>query len=194
MTQAALKIIHAEHDALSAMLSSLHFLLAHYQRSGSKPDFTVLRSMLFYIDEFPEQRHHTKETELLFPMIRSRTHEVDEALDKLDRDHAAGERVIRDLEHSLLGWEMLGESRRAAFERALNTYMEFYRAHMALEEQTVLPVAQKVLQDADWQSLNAAFEANRDPLTGHAPDTEYEALFSRIVRTAPAPIGLGDPT
>jgi hypothetical protein len=57
----------------------------------------------------------------------------------------------------------------------------------------VLPVAQKVLSEADWQTLNAAFEANRDPLTGHTPEAEYEALFSRIVRTAPAPIGLGDP-
>ncbi|MEX8517981.1 MAG: hemerythrin domain-containing protein [Leptothrix sp. (in: b-proteobacteria)] len=194
MSQSALKIIHAEHDALSAMLSSLTFLLAHYQRARTAPDFSVLRSMLFYIDEFPERLHHRKETELLFPMIRARGDEVDEALDKLDRDHAAGERNIRELEHKLLAWEMLGEARHPAFEQALTRYIDFYRAHMALEEQTVLPAALRLLNDADWQVLNTAFESNRDPLTGHTPDAEYEALFSRIVRTAPAPIGLGDPT
>jgi hypothetical protein len=31
------------------------------------PPFDVLRAMLFYIDEFPERLHHTKESELLFP-------------------------------------------------------------------------------------------------------------------------------
>ena len=191
MSHSALKIIHAEHDALSAMLSSLQFLLAHYQRTQHAPDFHVLRSMLFYIDEFPEQRHHRKETELLFPLLRSRTDEVNEALDKLDRDHAAGERAIRELEHSLLVWEMMGENHRAAFEAALMRYFDFYRAHMKLEEQTILPVAQRVLSAEDWAQLDAAFERNRDPLTGHQPEAEYEALFSRIVRTAPAPIGLG---
>ena len=56
----------------------------------------------------------------------------------------------------------------------------------------VLPLAQQVLGEADWRTLDAAFAENRDPLTGHPPSHEYEQLFSRIVRTAPAPIGLGE--
>ena len=43
----------------------------------------------------------------------------------------------------------------------------------------------------DWAALDAAFEANRDPLTGHAPADEYRPLFQRILDRAPAPIGLG---
>ena len=35
-----------------------------------------------------------------------------------------------------------------------------------------------------------AFAANRNPLTGHAPDPAYERLFQRILEVAPAPIGL----
>jgi len=30
-----------------------------------------------------------------------------------------------------------------------------------------------------------------DPLTGHAPEADYEALFTHIVGIVPAPIGLG---
>ena len=52
--------------------------------------------------------------------------------------------------------------------------------------------AQQVRGEADWRTLDAAFAENRDPLTGHPPSHEYEQLFSRIVRTAPAPIGLGE--
>ena len=37
----------------------------------------------------------------------------------------------------------------------------------------------------------AAFAANRDPLTGHAPEEECRALFHKISMTAKAPSGLG---
>lgn len=36
-----------------------------------------------------------------------------------------------------------------------------------------------------------AFEADRDPLAGGAREPDWEQLFSRIVRLAPAPIGVG---
>ena len=62
---------------------------------------------------------------------------------------------------------------------------------MALEEKQILPLAEKLLSAQDWAELDAAFAANRDPLTGHEPDDDYRALFSRIVNALPAPLGLG---
>ncbi|HYN60826.1 MAG TPA: hemerythrin domain-containing protein [Rubrivivax sp.] len=192
MNHAALRIIHEEHVALSAMLRSILLLLAQHRRQGTLPDFAALRAMLFYVDEFPEKRHHLKESELLFPRLRARTASVGEALDRLDREHAQGERSIRDLQHALLGFEMMGEARRESFERAAQQYVDFYLAHMSLEESQILPLAEQVLTEQDWTELNAAFASNRDPLTGHAPEDEYRALFSRIVNAVPAPIGLGE--
>ena len=147
--------------------------------------------MLFYVDEFPEKRHHLKESQLLFPMLRTRAPEAAAVLDRLDHDHAQGEKAIRDLEHALLAFEMLGETRREAFERAVERYADFYFEHMSLEEKQVMPLAEKLLTEQDWVELDAAFDANRDPLTGHRPEQEYQALFSRIVNLLPAPIGLG---
>ena len=86
---------------------------------------------------------------------------------------------------------MMGEPRREAFEQAAEHYVGFYLAHMAIEEQQVLPLAERVLTREDWAELDAAFGANRDPLTGHEPEAEYRALFTRILNIVPAPIGLG---
>ena len=191
MSHATLTIIRDEHQALAAMLRSLSMLLAEHRRKGVPPDFGVLRAMLLYVDEFPEKLHHTKESELLFPMLRARSAEAAEVLDKLDHDHAQGEKAIRDLEHDLLACEVLGGDRAASFEKSVNRYVDFYLAHMGIEESQVLPLAERVLTEADWAELDAAFMKNRDPLTGHAPDDVYRPLFSRIVMTAPAPIGLG---
>jgi hemerythrin-like domain-containing protein len=190
----ALRIIRDEHQALGAMLSSLPLLLRQHRQDGTPVRFDVLRAMLFYIDEFPERLHHRKETDLLFPLVRQRSADAADILDKLDRDHAMGERAIRELEYALLAWEMLGEPRRETFEHAVERYLTFYLKHMQLEEEIVLPLAERVLQPEDWAVLDAAFGEHRDPLTGYPPSAEYEQLFSRIVRTAPAPIGLGAAT
>ncbi|MFO1214906.1 MAG: hemerythrin domain-containing protein [Burkholderiaceae bacterium] len=192
MSHTALRIIHDEHAALAAMLRSILLLLQQHRRQGTLPDFGTLRAMLFYMDEFPEKRHHLKESELLFPRLRTRTSEAREVLDRLDHEHARGERAIRDLEHALLAFEMLGESRRQDFEQAVQRYADFYFQHMSVEEKQILPLAERTLTAQDWEELDAAFAANRDPLTGHEPQDEYRALFSRIVNALPAPLGLGE--
>lgn len=189
MPATALTVIRQEHAALAAMLRSLLLLLDQCHRRRSLPDFGLLRAMLFYVDEFPERLHHRKEDEVLFPRLRRRCPELTATLDQLERDHAHGERAIRDLEHALLAFEVLGEPRREAFERAAQGYVDFYLHHMAVEESQILPAALRALDASDWAAIDAAFAANRDPLTGHEPDAIYQPLFSRIVNRAPAPAG-----
>ena len=191
MDHATPRIIREEHAALAAMLRSVLLLLAQYRRRGTLPDFHVLRAMLFYLDEFPERLHHPKESTLLFPKLRRRSDEGRAVLDRLDREHEHGAQRIRDLERALLGFEMMGESRRAPFEEAMERYVDFCLAHMRTEELEILPLAERVLTEKDWSELDAEFSLNRDPLTGHEPQAEYQALFSRIVRLVPAPIGVG---
>ncbi len=189
---ATLRVIRDEHKALAAMLQSLLLLLREHRRHGSLPDFSTLRAMLFYIDEFPERLHHAKESNLLFPRLRERSVEARDVLDRLDQEHGQGEHAIRELEHALLAFEMMGIARRDAFERAASHYVDFYLAHMRLEETEILPLAERTLTAEDWAELDAAFLENRDPLTGHSPEDEYRALFTKIVGMVPAPIGLGN--
>lgn len=192
MAHESIRIIHDEHSALSAMLRSLGMMVE--RGPGDEPEgfFDVLRAMLFYIDEFPERLHHPKESDLLFPRVARLAPEVMSTIVQLEKDHAAGESAVRELQHLLLAWELVGESRRAAFDAAAKRYLAFYLEHMRLEETVILPAAQRVLSDADWKELDAAFATNCDPLTGKYPrDPAYDRLFTRIVMRAPAPIGLG---
>jgi hemerythrin-like domain-containing protein len=169
----------------------MSMLLAHARRNGALPDFDLLRAMLFYIDEFPERLHHPKETQLLFPRLLAKAPQLAPVIGRLDAEHDRGEAAIRELEHALLAFEVMGPSRRDDFEAAAKRYIDGYLSHMATEEHEVLPVARQAFDEADWRELDDAFEANRDPLTGHAPSEEFRALFSRIATVAPAPIGLG---
>ena len=113
-------------------------------------------------------------------------------LAQLEQDHAGGEAAVRQLQHLLLAWELMGEPRRAPFANELARYVQFYMEHMRLEETQVLPLAQQHLDGDDWRELDAAFANNADPLCDSQPrDAAYDRLFSRIVLRAPSPIGLG---
>jgi len=190
----AVRVIRAEHDALAAMLRTLPLLLDAQRRAGTPPDFGALRAMLFYVDEFPERLHHRKESELLFPKLRALAPELREALDALDADHAQGERAIRELQHSLLAWEQMGEPRRDKFEQQLKVYTSRYLRHMRREEVEVLPLAAELLSADDWADLDEAFGSHQDPLApraGQPVDEAYAPLRQRILAVLPAPFGWG---
>ena len=199
MVHESIRIIRDEHVALAGMLRSLRAMVERGP-SRSTPSllepenyFDVLRAMLFYIDEFPERVHHPKESDLLFPRVARMAPETLETIVRLERDHASSEADVRKLQHLLLAWELLGESRRAIFEQAVKSYLDSYLKHMLLEETVILPAAIRVLNDADWEELDAAFATNCDPLTGKYPrDPAYEEMFKRIVMRSPALIGEGE--
>ena len=191
-TARSLQIIRDEHASLAAMLQSMRMLVERGPDDSRTNFFDVVRAMLFYIDEYPERLHHPKESNLLFPRVVKASPMVLGAIDRLERDHMYSEKAARELQHQLLAWELLGPSRRQAFIEAFGKYVDFYIDHMRLEEEVILPEAEKTLQASDWAEIDAAFAKNADPLTGNYPPTaEYENLFSLIVQRAPAPIGLG---
>jgi hemerythrin-like domain-containing protein len=195
-THPTLRVIRDEHGVLSAVLRSISLLLSESRRHGRALDFTSLRAMLFYIDEFPEKIHHTKESELLFPKLRERSGELAAVLDRLDADHRSSHAAVRELEHELVALEMMSEaadadSRRERFEAAIHAYVAGYLEHIRVEEAEVLPLAERVLGAADWGALDAEFMKNRDPLTHRAGDDAFRPLFKRILMTLPAPLGLG---
>jgi hemerythrin-like domain-containing protein len=190
MTRPALQVIRDEHSAVSAVLRSMLQMMERGPDEQPERFFDVLRAMLFYIDEFPERRHHPKESDLLFPMIARVAPELMEVIARLERDHVSGESRVRELQHLLLAWELLGDSRRVAFQEAARKYVEFYLTHMRTEETELLPVAQKLLTEQEWEQLNAAFQ-NSDPLVTGDHDPVYDRLFTRIVMRTPAPIGVG---
>ena len=186
----ALAIIREEHAAVSAMLRSLRLLVDKGPGRQRTRFFETVRAMLFYMDEFPERRHHPNESRLLFPVLLRAAPELRPIIERLEADHGAGEHRVRELQHMLVGWEFLGETRRATFVTALHEYVRLYQQHMQTEETHLLPQAVARLSPQDHAELNAAFEAARDPLAKGHRDPVYEALFERIVLHAPAPIGL----
>lgn len=187
----AIAILKSEHRSISAVLHALKELARMAQDATVRPRFAVFRSMLRYIDEYPERLHHPKEDEHLFARLAARAPETRPLVEELHAEHQEGARLIRELERALLfleeGWPVGARD----FEKAVEAYAEFHWKHMRKEEQQILPLAERHLLPEDWQAIDAAFAANRDPIAGMT-ERDFEKLFARIVSLAPQPVGLGD--
>jgi hemerythrin-like domain-containing protein len=189
----ALSIIKDEHRSLAAILHAMHHMVRRIRDGSGPPNFGAFHAMLYYLDAFSERVHHPKEDELLFQPLRARTKGADEIIDELGHEHARGAVAIRSLEQALLRYEAGGEREFVAFATAVEGFCDFYSQHMHKEETLVIPLAEILFTDEDWERIDMAFAANRDPLDGVDEDQEFRALFSRIVGLVPAPPGAGPP-
>ena len=187
----ALRIIHDEHRSISAVLSGLKSLAQMARDSKVRPGFDVFRAMIYYIDAFPERMHHPKEDQHLFARLLQRNPGSSALVADLTAEHAAGGKLVRDLERALLEYEETWPQGADKFCAAVESYSQFHWKHMGKEENDLLPLAQKSLTAEDWDAIETAFAGNEDPISD-LREKDFEKLYQRIVNLAPAPIGLGD--
>lgn len=187
----ALRIIQDEHQSLAAILHAVRYMLKEIGAGRLEPDFKLLQAMVHYLDAYPEQRHHPKEDEFLFALLKEKTDEGAAAIAHLEQEHAAGELRIRALDEAVKSYAAGEDDAYARFVEAFDRFAEFYRNHMMMEEREVLPLCRKHFTEADWARIAEGFRANNDPMTGIRDGEDFKGIFSKLVAAAPPPIGLG---
>jgi len=183
-----LAIIRDEHRSQAAVIHGLEFLVRQTRERGMAPQFPLLRAMLHYIKSFPEMLHHPKEEIYLFRKLRTRTHELDDTLDELERQHADGSKLVAQMDAALARYEREPAAGFELFAHAVREFAALESPHMLLETKVVLPAAQKYLTEEDWAEMSHAFAQNGDPRFSADADQEYRDLFSRILNHAPEAI------
>ena len=188
----ALDIIQAEHRGMWRVASAIDALGATLtQPQQSRASAASIASLLDYIDSYVDTVHHPKEDAFLFKALRLRDADAAADIDGLEREHRDGPRYRDGLRTMARDVAAGRETDAASLAAALSRFTDHFRAHMQLEETTVMPAARKALLPADWEPIDAAFLDNDDPLFGGRVRDEFEALKSQIVALAPEPVGLG---
>jgi len=185
----AIDIIRDEHRALAAVLKAMEFTVAGIGDGRFPADFRLLAMLVDYIVRVPEEGHHPKEDDVLFPLVRRFCPEVEPILDELDLQHRNGRAHLLDLAMALIHYQAVGPAGFAPFAEVVARYLAFNWAHIELEETKLLPLLRERLDAEARATVDAAFAANADPWRGI--DGEFTELFSAIVAATPAPMGLG---
>jgi len=181
----AITVILHEHEQMSAVVEGMRRFVGLLAAGTPAPGVMVLRAMLYYIREYPQQVHHPKEDRYLFTPLRDRTDEFDHVLTELESQHARGDVRLRDIEHALTRYELKGAPPLRELRALVDAYAEFYADRRCMEETLILPAARRLLTEEDWAEIDAAFGANRDPFDGVKVEDDLGKLFSMIVKTIP---------
>ena len=186
----AIGMLRDEHRSMAAVLHAWMDLLARPREQNTSPDLRLMQSMLRYLREFPVAVHHPKEERHLFSRLRQRDPALSLELDELERQHQRDQELLEGLSMHLEALAQAGGSdavmaRVAELSGAVQDYAAFVWNHLGREEAVILPAARRSLTAEDWQAIDAAFAADRDP--GLAEDVERACrhLFSRIVNAEP---------
>ncbi|MCB0120720.1 MAG: hemerythrin domain-containing protein, partial [Caldilineaceae bacterium] len=140
----AITIIRDEHRALAAVLRGLQYLVEQIRNGQQSPDFPLLKSMLAYIEAFPDKLHHPKEDQYIYPVLRQRDPSAAPTLDVLEDEHRRGPGYLNKLQDTLDDYQRDSE-KFAAFAEAVSNYAGYQWAHMNKEEDVILPLAEKAL-------------------------------------------------
>ncbi|MDI7065525.1 hemerythrin domain-containing protein [Paraburkholderia fungorum] len=184
-SRSAVAVILHEHQQMSIVIEGMRRFVSLLAAGTPAPGLMVLRAMLYYIREYPQQVHHPKEDRFLFTPLRDRTDEFDYVLTELESQHAQGDVRLRNIEHALTRYELKGAPALRELRAMVDAYVEFHADHRCMEETLILPAARRLLTEEDWVEIDAAFGTNRDPFDGVELEDDLGKLFSMIVKTIP---------
>jgi len=186
----AIAIIQDEHRAITAVVEGLRHLVVEIAAGRMAPDHALLGALFHYIEQFPERLHHPKEDDFLFARLRMRRPDAAPLLDGLHREHAIGRERFDELKAM---WERYRADPAALppLAEGVERYSHFHWLHMRKEEEHVLPLAAEALTKDDWETIDAAFASNDDPVVGAPASKAFRELFRHLVAIMPPPLGVG---
>jgi hemerythrin-like domain-containing protein len=173
---------HAEHANLARLLDMLEKQMAAFH-AGEQPNYDLMQDLVYYLRHYQDQVHHPQE-DVAFARLLKRDSQMKPQIDRLVQEHrviaAAGEALLEHLDAVVAGTL----EPRSVVETAAATYLAYYRAHLAAEEQEVIPRAAERLTPQDWAAVAAAVPAVRDPLFGDDIEARYQKLRRQIALEA----------
>lgn len=180
----AVAIIKAEHRALGAVLHTLQELLGKVEAGHVAPEFGLLSTVLYYIDDFQQRCHHPKEDEYIFKSLSTATSEFDDVINGLQAEHVSGAHAVAQLHRCLVHFQGGASDGLEMLKSAVKTYAARMDEHMRCEED-LIERSRDIISEQEWVRIAAAFDENNDPLFGNNRRAEFGQLYRRIAVLAP---------
>ena len=175
-----IQILLEEHRNIDKLLLVLEHELEVFDRS-EEPDYEILRAVIEYFQDYPENCHHPKE-DVVFEKLKLRDPAAAERIGDVEAEHKIEtqrlRRLVEAVEEILAGREFL----RQTFHDVVFEFIKHQRQHMDKEERLLFPAAVQRLRPEDWAAIDARLEDRKDPLFNGAVETKFQALQRTIMR------------
>lgn len=188
----ALAVIGAEHRNMRHVAGALGVLGRGFAvGKGDETNLHTVELIADYFEAYSNSFHHARESDVLFPRIRSRTDRGDAILARLDEDHRGAHRQLVRLRHFATHPNRFMPENLRGLAAEIEAFIAGLEEHLRLEEEHCFPLARAVLTAEDWRAVDTAFAARTDPLELDDPAEAVALLRARITQLLPSPMGLG---
>jgi hemerythrin-like domain-containing protein len=171
--------LRREHRSIAQVLACLDRQIRIFE-TGEHPDFDIIAAVLDYFEGFPDLYHHPKE-DILLARLDARDPTSALLVGDLAQAHVQLADNLRSFAASVRAVLLDAELPRAAFVAQARGFIDLQRSHLAMEEASFLPAAERALTAKDWNELAAAVPRREDPLHGADGEAKYETLRRNIL-------------
>ncbi len=174
-----LKRMYSDHKNVALLLQVMAEELNVFATSERKPDFRLMREIVEYLQDFAQDVHHPQE-EVLFDRIAARQEKPAPAIERIRADHgklAEHHQRVRVEIDQIYNDAMVP---RQEIEQVLRQFIQFTREHMEEEEDVLYPLADRLLDEADWAQVEAVRKSLVDPLFGKVVEAEFSRIGERL--------------
>ncbi|CAG4883361.1 conserved protein of unknown function [Georgfuchsia toluolica] len=169
-----------EHGNFRKLLNLLETQLSLFHHE-EQPDYQLMTDILHYMIRYPDHFHHPRE-DVIFSCLLERDSHAARSVEELARQHRviaeSGTRLHENLESVIAGALMP----RQMIEAPGLLYITYYRTHMDREENNLFVLAEQLLRDEDWKTINAKTQSEPDPLFGRDVEERYCAVCHHIAQ------------
>ncbi len=170
--------IRDEHVAIARVLDIVEQELERMQR-GEQVDYEILLDAAFYLTEYSDLFHHTKE-DLVYRRLRRRRRRAADLVSGLEGEHETLRRLglaVAETVEDVTDDVMVD---RADLERRIREYVLAQREHMEREEREFLPLAEKTLTEEDWAEIRSTLASGGASGVRDITRERFRSLYRRL--------------
>jgi hemerythrin-like domain-containing protein len=177
-----LQWLFQEHRHMAALITALEGK-ASGVNSLTTSDYYLMRDIVAYLHDYPDQVHHPTENRLFTKLLQRRP-SLKKSINRLQSDHEAVAIETKNLLDLLEGAiDDPGEELELEIRESCQAFVNHQRTHMGFENQQMFPEAIDNLSPQDWSQLESEYASQEDPLFGHAVGSNHRLLYEYLLKS-----------
>lgn len=176
----ATQVLRHEHEAVLKMLDASEEAARQFEAGGRvRPQ--VLADLLEFFRIFADQCHHTKEEELLFPLLeRKGIPRQGGPVGVMLSEHEEGRALVREMAAAAEAYQKGQEGAATRWSKVARTYAQLLRGHIFKENNVLFPMAEQVLTPEEQSQMAESFEKLEVERMGAGTHERLHAKMERL--------------
>jgi hemerythrin-like domain-containing protein len=178
----ATEVLRQEHQSIKAMLDFTERLAGKISRGEQAPPPEVLARVMEFIRLFVEQCHHSKEENLLFPMLEKKgIPATGGPLGVMLMEHDRARSLIQEMAEAEATYSGDGENSGKRWTRAAWDYSDLMYGHFGKEEDILFRMADNLLSPEEQAALTSEFEKLEIEKIGPDRHEQLRAMMEELI-------------